>query len=291
MGTPQSPSRPARFHRMPSKCTMRAFTGRRPPRARHSPHRYSRPAGPRPQLSKLAHRSAAAHAHEQPRSRRSPSGRMTSWSTAASARPRATGTATTASSTRLRALEADETLLIQSGKPVGVFRTHADAPRVLIANSNLVRALGGLGAFQRARSQGPDDVRPDDGRQLDLHRQPGHRAGHLRDVRRDGPPAFRRQARGQVDSHRGARRHGRRAAARGDDGRRLDARRRMPARAHRQAPARPAISMSPCDTLDEALEALERARSEGKADLGRPARQCLRSAARSSCGAACGRTS
>ena len=38
----------------------------------------------------------------------------------------------------LRQLEADESLLIQSGKPVGVFRTHADAPRVLIANSNLV---------------------------------------------------------------------------------------------------------------------------------------------------------
>jgi urocanate hydratase len=38
----------------------------------------------------------------------------------------------------LRNLEADHTLLIQSGKPVGVFRTHADAPRVLIANSNLV---------------------------------------------------------------------------------------------------------------------------------------------------------
>src|SRR6476620_7901990 len=38
----------------------------------------------------------------------------------------------------LRALEADETLCVQSGKPVGVFRTHADAPRVLIANSNLV---------------------------------------------------------------------------------------------------------------------------------------------------------
>ena len=38
----------------------------------------------------------------------------------------------------LRALKPDETLLIQSGKPVGVFRTHADAPRVLIANSNLV---------------------------------------------------------------------------------------------------------------------------------------------------------
>lgn len=38
----------------------------------------------------------------------------------------------------LRELDLDQTLLVQSGKPVGVFRTHADAPRVLIANSNLV---------------------------------------------------------------------------------------------------------------------------------------------------------
>ena len=38
----------------------------------------------------------------------------------------------------LRRLEDDETLLVQSGKPVGVFKTHADAPRVLLANSNLV---------------------------------------------------------------------------------------------------------------------------------------------------------
>ena len=38
----------------------------------------------------------------------------------------------------LRDLDEDETLLVQSGKPVGIFRTHADAPRVLIANSNLV---------------------------------------------------------------------------------------------------------------------------------------------------------
>ena len=40
--------------------------------------------------------------------------------------------------TSLKSLRDDETLLVQSGKPVGVFRTHADAPRVLIANSNLV---------------------------------------------------------------------------------------------------------------------------------------------------------
>ena len=38
----------------------------------------------------------------------------------------------------LKALEGDQSLLVQSGKPVGVFRTHPDAPRVLIANSNLV---------------------------------------------------------------------------------------------------------------------------------------------------------
>jgi urocanate hydratase len=38
----------------------------------------------------------------------------------------------------LKSLNGDETLVVQSGKPVGVFRTHADAPRVLIANSNLV---------------------------------------------------------------------------------------------------------------------------------------------------------
>ncbi|MCC3262046.1 urocanate hydratase, partial [Paenibacillus polymyxa] len=38
----------------------------------------------------------------------------------------------------LTALNDDKTLLVQSGKPVGVFKTHANAPRVLIANSNLV---------------------------------------------------------------------------------------------------------------------------------------------------------
>ena len=42
----------------------------------------------------------------------------------------------------LRKLEADQTLLVQSGKPVGVFRTHTEAPRVLIANSNLVPHWG-----------------------------------------------------------------------------------------------------------------------------------------------------
>ncbi len=47
----------------------------------------------------------------------------------------------------LRQLEGDETLLVQSGKPVGVFRTHADAPRVLIANSNIVPHWANLEHF------------------------------------------------------------------------------------------------------------------------------------------------
>ncbi|HEV7260151.1 MAG TPA: urocanate hydratase [Bosea sp. (in: a-proteobacteria)] len=49
----------------------------------------------------------------------------------------------------LRSLEADETLLVQSGKPVGIFKTHADAPRVLIANSNLVPAYANWEHFNK----------------------------------------------------------------------------------------------------------------------------------------------
>jgi len=54
----------------------------------------------------------------------------------------------------LRGLEADETLCVQSGKPVGVFRTHADAPRVLIANSNLVPHWATLDHFNALDRKG-----------------------------------------------------------------------------------------------------------------------------------------
>ena len=54
----------------------------------------------------------------------------------------------------LRRLGDDESLLIQSGKPVGVFRTHADAPRVLIANSNLVPHWATLETFNELDRQG-----------------------------------------------------------------------------------------------------------------------------------------
>ena len=54
----------------------------------------------------------------------------------------------------LRRLGGDETLLVQSGKPVGVFRTHADAPRVLIANSLLVPEWGDWEHFRRYEAMG-----------------------------------------------------------------------------------------------------------------------------------------
>jgi urocanate hydratase len=54
----------------------------------------------------------------------------------------------------LKRLGDDETLLVQSGKPVGVFRTHADAPRVLIANSNLVPKWGTWDEFRRLEALG-----------------------------------------------------------------------------------------------------------------------------------------
>ena len=54
----------------------------------------------------------------------------------------------------LRALEADETLLVQSGKPVGVAKTHPDAPRVLIANSLLVPAWATWDEFRALEAKG-----------------------------------------------------------------------------------------------------------------------------------------
>ena len=54
----------------------------------------------------------------------------------------------------LRALEPDETLLVQSGKPVAVFRTHTDAPRVLLANSNIVPKWATQENFDRWEREG-----------------------------------------------------------------------------------------------------------------------------------------
>ena len=135
----------------------------------------------------------------------------------------------------LRRLEDDQTLLVQSGKPVGVFRTHADAPRVLIANSNLVPAWANWDHFHELDRKG-----------LMMYGQmtagswiyigtPGNRARHLRDVRRSRSTALRRRFRRTMDPDRGPGRNGRRPASGGGDGRRLVPGRRMPALPHRDA--------------------------------------------------------
>ena len=182
----------------------------------------------------LADGSAAAHAHEQPRSRSG--GEAERARRLRRHRPRRA---------RLGELRPHRRIPAQARRrPDAAGAIGQAGRRVPHARRCAARAdrqfqhraaLGDAGALQRARSQGPDDVRPDDGRLLDLHRQPGHRAGHLRDVRGDGAAPLRRQPRRQMDSHRRPRRHGRRAAAGRRDGGRLDAGGGMPAEPHRDA--------------------------------------------------------
>ena len=133
-------------------------------------------------------------------------------------------------------------------------------------------ALGDLGALQRTRPPRPDDVRADDRRLLDLHRQPGHRARHLRDVLRGRAAALRRRSGRPMDSHRRPRRHGRRAAARGNHGGRVAVGGRMPAEPAGDAPAH-RLSRSP-DRRSGRGARLDRGGVRGAAcDVGRPARQ------------------
>jgi len=123
----------------------------------------------------------------------------------------------------LRKLDGDQTLLVQSGKPVGIFRTHPDAPRVLIANSNLVPHWATLDHFNELDRQG-----------LMMFGQMtagswiyiGSRAASLR-----------RQPCRQMDPHGRPWRHGRCPAARRDDGGRIAACHRMPAEPYRDAAA------------------------------------------------------
>ncbi len=144
---------------------------------------------------------------------------------------------------------------------VGQARGHLPHPQGRTARTHRQlkprAALGHLGPFQRTGPQGPHDVRPDDGRLLDLHWHPGHRAGHLRDLRRGWTKALRWQAQGQVVPHRGPRRHGRRPAARRHYGRRLDDCHRMPTQPHRFSNPHRYLDTQ-ARTIDEALEIIDR---------------------------------
>ena len=246
------------------------------PSRQHAGH--PRAARDRAQRKELADRGAAPDADEQPRPRRGRAAGRTRrlW------RHRARG-ARLAGLRRDRRDAAPSRTGRDAARPVGQAGRRLSHPcrRAARADRQLEprAALGDLGPFPRARSQGPDDVRPDDRGLLDLYRLAGHRAGHLRDLRRDGPPALWRRPFGQMDPDRRPGRHGRRAAALGDDGRGVDAGRRMPPLQHRFPPE---------DRLRRRRRQRPRRRAcdhrqgdEGaESRLGRAARQCGRDRAR-----------
>ena len=158
-----------------------------------------------------------------------------------------------------------QTLLVQSGKPVGVFRTHADAPRVLIANSNLVPHWATWDCFNELDRKGLMMYgQMTAGSWIYIGTQ-GIVQGTYETFVEMGRKALRRRSKGKMDSHRGPRRHGRRATARRIDGRRFAARRRMPARPVSNSGSAPAISTFRRKNLDEALAIIEKASKDRRA--------------------------
>ena len=124
----------------------------------------------------------------------------------------------------LRRLEHDETLLIQSGKPVGVFKTHANAPRVLIANALLVPAWATWETFRELEDRGLTMYgQMTAGSWIYIGTQ-----GILQGTYETFAAAARRHFGGTLSGRvvltRRPRRHGRRPAARCDDERRRGAR-------------------------------------------------------------------
>ena len=139
--------------------------------------------------------------------------------------------------------------------------------------------VGDVGRVPPPRGPRADDVRADDRGVVDLHRHPGHRAGHLRVLRRDRAAALRRLAGRDDHADRRARRHGRRAAAGGDHERRRRAVRRD-RRAPDPAAARDALPRRAGRRPRRRGRALPGgARRDGARAVGRAARQRRRGAA------------
>ena len=158
---------------------------------------------------------------------------------AASAGRRAPGTISTASSRRCKTLEDDETLLVQSGKPVGVFRTHADAPRVLIANSNLVPHWATWEHFNELDKKGLTMYgQMTAGSWIYIGTQ-GIVQGTYETFVEAGRQHYGGDLKGKWILTGGPRRHGRRAAAGRRHGRRLLPRHRMQPGLDRFPPAHP----------------------------------------------------
>ena len=202
------------------------------------PREVRAPRGTEPDLQGLAAGSRPADADEQPRSRgrRAPRG-------PGRLRRHRSGGALVGGVRRDRPRAARARGRRDAPRPVGQAGRRRADPRVGAARADREQQprsrVGDLGGVPPARGARPDDVRPDDGGLVDLHRHAGHPAGHVRDVLGDRGEAIRRHARGHDLAHRGARRDGRRAAARGHDERRRRALRRGrpdPDRAPDQAP-------------------------------------------------------
>ena len=166
----------------------------------------------------------------------------------------------------------DETLLVQSGKPVGVFRTHKDAPRVLIANSNLVPHWATWDHFNELDKKGLMMYgQMTAGSWIYIGTQ-GIVQGTYETFVEAGRQHYRRQSQGQMDPDRGPRRHGRRAAAGRGHGRRLLPRHRMQSRLDRFPLAHPLCRREGRDARRSAGN--DRALDQGgRGEVGRPARQ------------------
>ena len=137
----------------------------------------------------------------------------------------------------LRELENDETLLVQSGKPVGIFRTHDEAPRVLIANSNLVGQWSNYPEFNRLEKLGLTMYgQMTAGSWIYIGSQGIVQGTFETFVGRGGTP-FRRLARRQTARDRRPRWNGRRATVGRDDGWRALPRDRGRSDANREAVA------------------------------------------------------
>ena len=195
----------------------------------------SRPARRRAQLPRVAAGGGAAHVDEQPGPGRGREAR---------------------GADRLRRIG-------EGGAQLGVLRRDRGDPAALEGDRDAARAVGqaggglpdprgraasldrqlppraSLGHRRRVpapRGSGADHVRSDDGRFVDLHRQPGHSPGHLRDLGRVRPAELRGEPRGHADRDGRSRRHGGGATAGGDDERRGLPGGRGRALAHRAPP-------------------------------------------------------
>ena len=155
----------------------------------------------------------------------------------------------------LRRLEHDETLVVQSGKPVAVFRTHPWAPRVLIANALLVPAWATWDRFRDLEDRGLTMYgQMTAGSWIYIGTQ-GILQGTYETLAELARRHFGGSLAGRLVVTAGLGGHGRRPAARRDDERRRRARRRGRSAPGSSAGWRRATSTSATDDLDEALDA------------------------------------